>query len=220
MAGDFTIEFEFRNKRFQDAAKGLLAFSKSLNTAWVRNLPDVLKRELKAFLDLTARALSQRHGNPWPGGTSGSTLSRRSGALVSAIQNSVKVYGNTLRDIQGTIGAPGLLYGRIQETGGVITPKRAQYLTVPLPAALNADGTPKKRSARDWDKTFIIRSKAGNLLIVQKNGRDLVPLYVLRTSVTIPSRMQMRKTLETGLGYFVDKAQHAMLTEIQRGLAL
>jgi len=216
MAEPFTISFEFRNERFQQASKGLLAFGNRVQVSW-REVGGVLKTELTNYLNVVARALAQRHGNPWPDGTTESSLSRRSGALLESIQASVRVYGSTLKDIHGTIGSD-RVYARIQEFGGTIVPKHAQFLTVPLPAALNPDGTPIKQSAREWDRTFVIRSKKGNLLIVRKVGADLVPLYVLRTEVVIPPRMKLKTTLEAGLPYFVDRSMEAMLRKMQEGL--
>ena len=100
-----------------------------------------------------------------PGGTSATSLSKRSGALVAAIAGSVQVKGTTFEDIQGSIGAPGIPYARIQETGGIIRAKNVKFLTIPLPAALNANGTPIMKSARDWPNTFVAKTKAGNLVI-------------------------------------------------------
>jgi hypothetical protein len=208
-----TIEFEFRNQRFKDAAKGLMAFGEQMKLDWAK-LPPVLRRELKDYLDTVAHAMAKRHGNPWPGGTTNSSLSRRSGALINAIKRSVKVTGKDFADIEGRIGVP-LIYGSVHEYGATIRPKKAKYLTIPLPAALNPDGTPKKRGARDWDKTFVIRSKNGSLLIVQKVGNQIVPLYVLKTEVRIPPRLQLGKTLTTGLDYFVDRAGEAMLKALR-----
>jgi hypothetical protein len=116
--------------------------------------------------------------------------------------------------VQGEIGTNGVPYGRIHETGGTIRAKNGKYLTIPLPAALNSDGTPKKRSAREWDRTFVRESKAGNLLIFQKRGSGIVPLYVLKKKVRIPARLGLGDTLKTGTSYFVDKAMQAMLREI------
>lgn len=212
------LTFQFRNQRFNSAVTGLIAFGNSVEASFA-GLAPILKSELKDYLDTVAEALARRHGNPWPSGTTSASLSRRSGALLNEIRSSVKVYGETLANIEGHIGTGTSVYGRIQEFGGVIRPKNAKYLTVPLPAALNSDGTPKKKGAREWDNTFVIKSKAGNLLIVQKGiGGDIVPLYVLKSSVTIPARLNMGSTLRAGLGYFVDQAVEKMLQEIQAGL--
>lgn len=218
MADEFQFEVAFRNKRYNDAEKGLIALGNSISNGVLTKLPPVLKTELRNYLDSVALALQQRHGNPWPGGTTASTLSRRSGKLIASIPESVRVYGGSLGDIEGLIGSAEP-YARIQETGGTIYPVKAQWLTVPLPAALNSDGTPKKATAREWDNTFIIKSKAGNLIIVQKNGADLIPLYVLKKSVTIPPRMKMRETVEVGIPYFQELAVEAMVKTIQGAIA-
>ena len=110
----------------------------------------VLSKEMKAFLDQVVKAIADRNSAAWPGGTGDKTLSKRSGDLMDAILGSVKVEGQTFQTIQGTIGAPGIKYARIQETGGTITPKTAKFLTIPLPAALDSRGVPLKSSARAW----------------------------------------------------------------------
>jgi hypothetical protein len=61
------------------------------------------------------------------------------------------------------------------------------------------------------------KSKKGNLIIFQKQGGRVVPLYLLRTSVKIPPRLGLRDTLEAGLPFFVDKALDAMLREVRNG---
>lgn len=209
--GEITIEFEFRNKRFNDAAVGLKAFAETIGKDWDGSAK-VLSAELKSFLDTVAEALALRHGGAWPGGTTKDTLSKRSGDLVDSIIKSVQVTGNTFGEIVGHIGAGGI-YASIQEYGGTITAK-GKLLTVPLPAALNPNGTPIKKSARDWDNTFVARSKKGNLLIFQKVGTQIIPLYVLKESVTIPPRLGMQDTINATLPYFVDKAMDAMVKAI------
>jgi hypothetical protein len=81
--------------------------------------------------------------------------------------------GARLREF-GTAGLP----------GGVLTPKSAQYLAVPLPAAMTAAGV--ARSPREYSNTAVITSKLGNLLIVgaSEEGEDIVPLFVLKKSVS------------------------------------
>jgi phage gpG-like protein len=202
-----TVEFslEFRNKRYNSAADGLKALAKQLSKA-----PDVavepLKKSLKEYVEAVAEALARRHGNAWPGGTTPTTLSRRSGKLIDEIRKSATVAAE--------IGGGNARYAGIQEYGGVVTPKKASYLTIPLKAALNADGTPKKQSAREWLNTFVIKSKAGNLLIVMRDGPNLVPLYVLKSQVKIPPRLRMGETVRAGMGAFVDEASKAMYDAI------
>ena len=76
---------------------------------------------------------------------------------------------------------------------------------------------PLQSSPRSWPNTFCTTSKAGNLIIFQKRGTSIVPLYVLKTQVTIPPRLGMRKTLEAGVPYFVERAMDAMVKEVTGG---
>lgn len=211
MAEAYTLEFEFRNQRFKDAERGLRAFSAHLAKSWDGSAK-VLSAELRSFLDSVAEALATRHGRPWPGGTTANTLSRRSGKLVQSIIDSVAVRGTNFETLTGYISAD--FPAHVHEFGATIRPKSAKYLTVPLPPALNSDGTPKKKSARDWENTFVAKSKAGNLIIFQRRGSQIVPLYVLKTSVKIPPRLGMRKTLEVGIPYFVERAMDRMVRDI------
>ena len=183
MATTLDFSFEFRNKRFKDAEAGFRAFARAIKQDWDGSAK-VLSNELREFLDGVAEALAQRHGGAWPGGTTTNTLSSRSGAMVQSIIESVEVNGRTFDKITGQIG--GSMIAAVQEFGATITPKTAKYLTVPLPAALDSQGIPKKKSAREWDNTFVAQSKAGNLIIFQRDGAKIIPLYVLKTSVTIP----------------------------------
>ena len=210
----YEINFEFRSQRFQDAEKGLKAFSDVLMKDWDGSAK-VLSAELKDFLDSVAQALANRHSGGWPGGTTAATLSRRSGALTDAIIKSVEVLGATMNTIEGHIGAPGIPYARIQEDGGTITAKGGKFLCIPLPAALDSNGLPLQSSPREWPNTFCARSKAGNLLIFQRVGTNIRPLYVLKESVVIPARLGMKTTLDAGLPYFVSRAMDEMVRNIR-----
>ena len=139
MADPFTIEFEFKNKRFTDAALGLHSFYEALNKDW-DGAAKVLSKELREFLTQVVEAIVQRNSGGWPGGTTDNSLSKRDGKLMAAIEGSIEVHGETFDSIQGSIGAPGVVYARIQELGGTIHAKNAKYLAIPLPAALDASG--------------------------------------------------------------------------------
>ena len=213
MATSFTLEFAFRGQRFEDAAVGLRAFYDKLERDWDGSAK-ALNKELRDFLNQVVDAIVSRNSAAWPGGTTATSLSKRSGNLVAAIEGSVRVVGSSFETIEGSIGAPGVPYGRIHETGGTIRAKNVKFLTIPLKAALNGDGTPIMNSARDWPNTFVAKSKAGNLIIFQKRGTTIIPLYVLKSSVKIPARLNMRTSLDAGLPYFVDKAMDAMVRAI------
>lgn len=211
-----TIEmgFKFRNKRFRDAARGLRAFGADLEKS-VEDATPILRQQLRFFLNTVAEAVAQRHGNPYPGGTTGGgegfgTLSRRSGKLIESIRKSVAVSGSKFDDIEGRIGS-GLIYAAAQEFGAVIRAKNVQFLTIPLPAALDSRGVPLKKSAREWANTFVKKSKKGNLIIFQKIGRNITPLYLLKREVRIPARLGLGKSLTLNKKFFQDTVFETVL---------
>jgi hypothetical protein len=215
---DFDVGLNFRNRRFTDARKGLEAFAKDIGSGIERSGP-ILSKELRKFLDEVVDSLAQRHGKPFPSGTSPgglggfTTLSKRSGGLLQSIRDSVRVTsGASIDKVVGSIG--GSFLAGVHERGATIRPVSAQYLTVPLPGALNANGKTKRSSARQWDNTFVAKSKNGNLIIFRRVGREITPLYVLKEQVTIPPRLGMGQTIKTGLNSFVDEAIDAILQKI------
>lgn len=165
-----------------------------------------LSKVMREALQLVARNLEKRHSSPWNGGVVNNTnnLQRRSGG-IKRIAQSIKVTGNSLETLSGTISTAGFA---IHETGGTITAKRSKYLTIPLPAAMDGRGVPLKKRARDWDRTFVARSKRGNLLIFRKDGKKgVTPLYILKPSVRIPARLGLEKAMiNDALPYFERKA--------------
>lgn len=168
-------------------------------------IPRTLKNSMQHYLKLIAGRVAARNGHNYPGGTGPRSLSSRSGKAQDSIRRSVRtvIDGN---DVVGFIG--GIYYLKAHEFGATIRARRSQYLTIPLPAALDSAGVPLKRSARDWTNTFIKRSRKGNLLIFQKRGDQIVPLYVLKKEVTIRKRLGMHDELDNYIGllhsYVVD----------------
>ncbi len=118
-----------------------------------------------------------------------------------------------LETVEGQISTGNMT---IHETGGTVRPRRSRYLTIPLPAAMDSRGVPLRRRARDWDNTFVARSRRGNLLIFRRDGLGLTPLYLLKPSVRIKPRLGLEDAVvENGLSYFERRA----FEEISRELA-
>ncbi len=192
-------EFSNLEKAFQDIDRRLFS-----------GFDDAARPVSKLLLQSLRRVVKQmrkQHGSPWRAGGSGSSLFRRSGAGLRSIAKSVHVrQANTLDTVLGKIGAGFPI--SVHEDGATITAKRSRFLTIPLPAALTSRGIPKKKRARDWDDTFVARSKRGNLIIFQKQSDGgIVPLYLLKRSVTIPPRLRLGETLENvGMSFFDAKA--------------
>lgn len=127
-------------------------------------------------------------------------LNSRSGELKRRVTSQpATVEGD---DVRGYVGV-GTKYGKVHfgKTGQVfhIVPKTAKMLAIPLPGAMDSNGTARgsPRDAAIFGQTFIARSKAGNLIIFGKlnyvRGKKagqakgaLMPLFVLKNSVDVP----------------------------------
>jgi hypothetical protein len=112
---------------------------------------------------------------------SGRILKTRTGHLRRNIAYIIKLIGHKLKLTVGTgVGrAREVKYARILEKGGRIIPKRARMLTIPLPGV--------KGRARNYEDTFILKSRKGNLLVVQRTGTGIRPLFILKREVNIPA---------------------------------
>ena len=77
----------------------------------------------------------------------------------------------------------------VHEHGATIRPRRAKYLAIPLPAALSSRGTLLRRP-RKWKNTFVAKSRKGNLIIFQKRGKTIIPLFVPSTNLVVAPRVR------------------------------
>jgi hypothetical protein len=130
-------------------------------------------------------------------------------AVYSRTGATKKSYRRTLaQKVGGEIRASAQVRGphvRLQEhgtrilSGGAITPRKGQYLTVPLPAALTPTGRPRfagnlRKGPTGWTtpdgKEAQLRvSPGGQPVIWAKFGAVWRPIYVLRRRVTFPGRL-------------------------------
>lgn len=215
--GVLEISFDFNGKRFADAQKGVQALGTAVGKS-IQPLSLIVRKELESFTKTVGAALAKRHSSAWsagtrlPAGDRTGKLARRSGTLQQALQNLGTVEGSEIEDLQVTLSIPEP-YG-IHEFGGRVRAKRAKYLTIPLPAALDSSGVPLKRKARDWQNTFVAKTKKGNLMIFQRRGKEVVPLYLLRKEVMIPQRLGLKVTAETALPFFAERAIDRMVKEL------
>lgn len=142
-------------------------------------------------------------------GESGEKLQNRSGMLRRSFGSTV--VGGIGQSTPLTLVAysQGVIYSRLQEYGGIIKPKKAKHLTIPLPDALTASGVPRYPSARYLferypDQVRVITARSGRKFIVsegkpgskppKKKQPDLVWLYQLKKSVKVPPRLGFRAT--------------------------
>ncbi len=148
---------------------------------------------------------------------SGSPLHVRSGDLRNSIN--LAPIQESEHEIRGPVGT-NLIYAAIQNYGGTITPKSAQFLTIPLDAALTPAGVMR------WSAREIIESPSAggylgtffrNGVLFGKTASGIDPLFALRTSVTIPPHPFMEPGLEsvrddfnTGMTEAVERAKQGL----------
>lgn len=116
----------------------------------------------------------------------GGGVHRRSGFLSRGVQT--KTSGTGVRDVEVSTYIFGVPYARVQELGGVIRPRRKKWLTIPLDAAKTGSGVLRAR-APFWEDTFFRRSKKGNLILWQKKGDEIIPLFVLKKQVRLKPKL-------------------------------
>jgi len=133
------------------------------------------------------------------------SLKKRSGKLFSSLRKGIRVAGGNIGNIRGKYIA--IEYAKIHEYGGTIRPTNAQVLTLPLPAALRPDGSPKLARASSWKRygTFSYQSKkTGRGYLAYKNAAgELVLLYVFVDSVKMLPKLGLRRQHNAQLGQLI-----------------
>jgi phage gpG-like protein len=134
---------------------------------------------------------------------SGVILKRRTGNLAKSMGWRIDKVNEIPEGIIGSgasLNINRMVYANIHETGGVITPKRAKMLAIPIGRALTRAGVarfkPREITSAGYDNSFIRRTNSGNLILFGTKGSKLIPLFVLKDSVKIPARRYMSITAE------------------------
>lgn len=131
------------------------------------------------------------------GGTTATRLASRTGALAASFDFTVSPQGSTTYGRLGYLRHPppwiavheGWPDSRASTT---IRPRRAQYLAIPLTDEARRVGSPRQFPGA----LFAARSKRGNLLLFQRVGQGIEPVYLLRSEVSVPARPALRPTVE------------------------
>ena len=177
----------------------------------VKKTKDKLKRILikygKELKDILAKnsvlLATYTVQNKMQGGTTATKLRKRTAKLAASTKPRPvkKVKGNYEAGVKFGTRYAGVHIGK-KGHKTVIRPVNKQYLAIPLKAAQTRAGVARgrPRDAGVFGKTFIAKSKAGNLIIFgksvyQKGARagqthgKIVPLFVLKKQVTVPVRI-------------------------------
>jgi hypothetical protein len=144
-----------------------------------------------------------------------------SGKALKIMQRGVRVYGTTFVGLQGYILGP--YYVRRMEEGGIITPKNAQYLAIPMPAALRPDGSSKLPGPRSWQnikKTFVWKNKENKLFIVYKNPKTaqypFTFLYHLADEAIVKRNPALSRAWNNRKGRLIRTVGRAMHVEFSK----
>lgn len=186
----------------------------------------VIRAVKKAFNLAVVLLVSRIRQEDLSGPTSSKSVSARSGKLRQNVK--VKRAVVTATGVEAGVTA-GTAYARVhigrRGRKTVIRPKNVRWLTIPLEAAKTKAGV-ARGSARSgvFGETFVMKTKANNLLIMGKRVRqsgksagktfgNLVPLFVLKKKVVIKARVDPRqKVRQVQRQIPID-----VITELQRG---
>lgn len=109
-------------------------------------------------------------------------LDRRTGQLAQTFRQETQLRGRDVLARFGFLSPERPSWVGIHETGGVIRPRQAQFLTIPLG---NTTGR-----ARDYPDTFV----RGRIIYERTASGAAVPRFLLTRQVTMPARPVMAPT--------------------------
>jgi hypothetical protein len=144
----------------------------------------------------------------------------RTGRLRSSIVSELEQGQDTLK-VSLRAGGPTARYARIQEKGGVNTPKRGRYLTIPLHDAKTPAGDLKAEFAAGWRSVtgvFVLRAQSGQLYLARAEDNGLSLLARLVTSVRVPAQRYLQRAFETEVPLFKDRLIKAVKKLLGEGV--
>jgi len=196
--GVFRLVIDQRTLRAH--SKRLARLPQRLAVAW--------RRQLRVIGDNVVTEMQRRIRG-------GGALRNRSGFLKRSFGK--RVFGRQLGELRLIVFSAGIPYARIQEYGGVVTPKRAKALTIPFKKFnLTPAGVPRYPSAAQFKlahpgETFFVPKKGGGNTIgtifwhrfkglggrsgasVRGRGKP-IPLWTLVKRVKLKPRLGFRRT--------------------------
>lgn len=132
---------------------------------------------------------------------SGKRLKRRTGSLARSVTSRAELVGRVPAIRVGIFRGPAVKYAQIQEEGGVIKPKKAKALSIPVGDALTPAGVERYGGPRNYpgELRFLPfrRGIAVGKLVDEEEAKALeeeerspweaAALYILAKQVTIPA---------------------------------
>jgi hypothetical protein len=161
-----------------------------------RDLPVRARAALRFLGAEWERRMKRGQFFPYRGRSYARRLQIRTGSLRRAIRFRL---AGTPKEPELRMFVQGVPHARIQELGGVV--RGRPWLAIPLPSTLKPSGAGVKaryktvRRGGGWEttrgeRTFVRRTKAGNLVVFAVTGtrtKRLVPLLALKRRVKLPA---------------------------------
>lgn len=153
--------------------------------------------------------------------TTSSPLKRRTGAMRAALYSYSRVTGSSLNTLRGVYR--GTHYTPLHEYGGTVYPKHetsgdfGPKLAIPLPAAMNPDGSLKIGGPKSWKRfgTFtFVSKKTGQAYLAYKKkteGNKLVLLFMFVDKATFSAKLGLRKTHKENLAQLANTVGEIMI---------
>jgi len=142
------------------------------------------------------------------------------GVMLRQLRGGVRVTGrSSLATLAGSIWTYPWIFAH--EYGASITPTESEYLAIPIFYGLRADGSPKYRNPRSWNRygSFVYKQKTtGKLFLAYKSKEtgELRILYVLVDKVDIPARLGLRQMGARRLGTLLAVWGEIYIQEVAR----
>lgn len=128
------------------------------------SLAEGIGRGMKLSAEHWHGAMQRRFRRRPIGPTLPGSIHRRTGLLARSLGYRIQTGpSRRLADLRALLFVAGARYGRAQQYGAIIRPRRSKYLAIPGRANLTAAGVTRKSSARNWWREF---EKAGEIIVV------------------------------------------------------
>lgn len=150
-----------------------------------------IRRIVKRRLEAGGREFERKMQSRLRGPTGPGSLRTRTGALRRSLRHQVDDMGSHMV-LENFIGGGPVHYARIHEMGGTITPKKSQYLAIPLGPVQQGSGASRVTSPRN-DGILVPMRLAGRLFLVRvvgKGARARIEFrWLLVRQVQMPARL-------------------------------
>lgn len=158
--------------------------------------PEAVRRIVKRRLEQGGREFERKMQGRLRGPTGPDSLRTRTGALRRSLRHTVQEAGPRVT-LENFVGGGPVHYARIHEKGGIITPKKSQFLAIPLAPVQQGSGASRLTSPRN-DGILVPLRLAGRLFLVRvvgKGARSRIEFrWLLVRRVNMPARLGFIKT--------------------------